>query len=132
MRLLFSIILLAVIFNGCVVQPQVAQHKDSSYEKPEWVTGLSGGVVGMCGTHMKGNAAQEQLAIDRALAKLAKQETVSVHTSSISSQKEVGGRYSSGFGSNTSIDANTKVKGHIKASWRDPRTNTYYVWMEKE
>ena len=129
MKLLSSLIIAMLLaFSGCnnPPKPAIAPAK-SINERPAWIYGS--GAVGMCGTHMKGTAAQEQVAMDRALEKLAKQQTVSVKSSSVSSQKEAAGRYSSSFNSNSTIDANAKVKGHIKATWRNPRNNSYYVWM---
>jgi len=83
----------------------------------------------MCATHMRGNAVQEEVAMDRALKKLAKAQSSSVKTSSKSSQHEVSGRYSSAHDSNTEIYSSATVSAHEEKTWRDPKTNTYYIWM---
>ena len=125
MKLFFSSLILSLlVLSGCGNNPQPAKQT-----KPLW-TNNSEGAIGVCDSHISGNAAQEQAAMDRALQKLAKQQAVSVKTSSVSAQRENGGMYSSGFDSRTEINANTKLNAHIKKSWRNPKNNRYFVWME--
>jgi PBP1b-binding outer membrane lipoprotein LpoB len=131
MKLFFkvSIVALVLFLNGCV-PPAPAAH--SNYEKPDWIYNHTEGAVGICDTHMKGDAAQEQVAMDRALEKLSKQQGVEVQSESFSQQKETAAYYSSGHKSTATIKANNKVKAKIKKTWRDPRNNRYYVWMVME
>lgn len=122
-----SVIFITLLLSAC--GGSSAKPKN---EKPDWIYNHSGGVVGICDTHMKGDAAQEQVAIDRALEKLSKQQGVEVNSVSISTQKESGGHYGSGHSSTAQIKASNKVKATIKETWRDPKTNRYYVWMVME
>ena len=127
MRLLFSsLVLFLLVLSGCSSNPRPVRVKQI---KPTWINN-SDGVIGICDTHIDGNAAQEEVAMDRALEKLAKQQLVNIKTSSISTQRENSGVYNSGYESKTEVNSNTKVKAHIKKSWRNPINNRYYVWME--
>lgn len=131
MKLFFklsSVILIALFLSACGGSSS-AKPKN---ERPDWIYNHDGGVVGICDTHMKGDAAQEQVAIDRALEKLSKQQGVEVSSTSTSTQKESGGHYGSGHSSTAQIKASNKVKATIKDAWRDPKTNRYYVWMVME
>ena len=125
MKVIFtSIVFLGLLLTGC----NNAQLKPN-YEKPAWVSGHSMGAVGICGTHMKGNAKQEEVAMDRALKKLAKQQGASVNTTSTSVQRASGENYNSAHQSQTDIQANSVVNAHTKETWRDPKNNNYYIWM---
>ncbi|MBL0708356.1 MAG: hypothetical protein JJW00_04845 [Sulfurimonas sp.] len=129
MKILLSSIIIAIFFTGCIQAQQSTPAPVKKVDaKPDWING-SEGAVGICDSHFRGDAAQEQVAMDRALEKLAKQQKISIRTSSTSSQKEAGGSYASSHASNTSIDADTKVKAHIKNTWRNPNNNRYYIWM---
>jgi hypothetical protein len=127
MKILFSLsFILALLFlGGC----GASASPKPGYQKPEWVMNHSEGAVGICDTHMKGDAAQEQVAIDRALEKLSRQQGVEVQSQSVSIQKESAGHYGSGHSSSANIKSNNRVKASIKETWRDPKTNRYYVWM---
>lgn len=131
MKYLFSLsfIFSVVFFSGCGA---TAPAPKAGHEKPEWVYNHTEGAVGICDTHMKGDAAQEQVAMDRALEKLSKQQGVEVQSQSVSQQKETAAYYSSGHKSTATIKANNKVNAKIKDTWRDPRNNRYYVWMVME
>ena len=129
MKYLFSSLLLLFTFSACGEAPRPAA--PSPFTPPVWVNGGSG-VVGMCATHMKGNAVQEQVAMDRALEKLAKQKESIVKTSATSSQNENAGSYNSSYNSGTTVQASTKVSAHIEKTWRNPRNNDYYILMKMD
>ncbi|WP_373069616.1 hypothetical protein [Sulfurimonas sp.] len=131
MKLFFKVSLAALILllNGCMGPVPAAKAQN---ERPDWVYNHTEGAVGICDTHMKGDAAQEQVAMDRALEKLSKQQGVEVQSESFSTQKETAAYYSSGHKSSATIKANNKVNAKIKDTWRDPRNNRYYVWMVLE
>jgi hypothetical protein len=134
MRLVYSLlaILSFITFTGCVSGPAPAPVIVQN-QKPSWIHGgVENGAVGMCDVHMKGEAAQEQVAFDRALLILAKQESAKVSSSTATMQKESGGHYSSTDIMHGNVDASATVKAHIKDSWRDPRTNRYYVLIIKD
>ena len=123
MKIFFSLFAALVFFVGCGETPKPKS------PKPEWISSHSVGAVGMCKKHMKGNAVQEEVAMDRALKKLAKAKHAVIKTSSIDSQKESNGRYKSAHESKTSVSSDTTVSSHEAGSWRNPRNNAYYVWM---
>ncbi|MEA2100060.1 MAG: hypothetical protein U9P72_08020 [Campylobacterota bacterium] len=122
-----SIILIGLVLTGCnSTQPKP---KHSKFERPNWLNNTLGGAVGSCGSHMKGKAAQEELALDRALTELAKQKKAIVSSKSYSTQKESGISYTSTNINNTQVSADALVSSEIKAKWRDPRTNIFYIWV---
>jgi len=129
-KIISSVILLALVFSGCNnTQPKPEKSK---YEKPDWVNNSQGGAVGSCGPHMNGNAAQEKVAMDRALTALAKQKQSSVVSTSTGTEKESGIGYSSTNTNKTEVTSNAQVSSTTKATWRDPKTNIYYIWMVAE
>ena len=124
MKVLSSFFIALFLLSGCGETPKP---KDP---KPEWINNHSSGAVGMCATHMRGNAAQEEVAHDRALKKLAKQKSASVKTSSVTSQHEASGRYSSSYDSETSVSADvSNISAREEKTWRNPRNNNYYIWL---
>ena len=128
MRLFYnSIILIGLVLTGCNGTQVKPTH--SKFEKPNWIDNSLGGAVGSCGSHMKGKAAQEELALDRALTELAKQKRVNVTSSSYSTQKESGIGYSSTNINHTHVNTDAQVRSEIKAKWRDPKTDIFYVWV---
>ena len=126
MKLLFtSLLITLVFFSGCLNDTP----KPSVNAKPLWIGNHTEGAIGICDNHLKGDAAQEEVAMDRAIQKLAKAKLSSVKTASKSSQHENSGIYRSNYNTATIINADTTVKSRIKETWRDPRTNRYYVWL---
>lgn len=126
MKLLFtSLLITLVFFSGCLNDTP----KASVNAKPLWINNPTEGAVGICDPHLKGAAAQEEVAQDRAIQKLAKAKKANVKTISESTQHENSGIYRSGFNTRTNVSADTTVKSRIKETWRDPRTNRYYVWL---
>jgi len=124
MKVLISFLMALVFFSGCGESPKPKS------TKPEWIHNHSQGVVGMCATHMRGNAAQEEAAHDRALKMLAKAKAASIKTASIGSQHEAGGRYSSTFDTQTSVSADVNnISARIEKTWRNPKNNDFYIWL---
>jgi len=124
MKLFFSFILAIIVFSGCNNPP-----KPVVPAKPSWIENHTVGAVGICDTHIRGDAVQEEVAMDRALKKLAKAKASAIQTSSASTQSEKAGRYNSKYESTTQIKSNTKINAQIKATWRNPSNNRYYIWM---
>ena len=130
MKYLFSTLIILFTLSACNQAPKPAVQ--TLQTSPLWIHGSKEGTVGMCATHMKGNAVQEQVAMDRAIEKLAKQKESTVQTSAVSSQNENAGSYNSSYNSSTTVKANTKVSAHIEATWRNPYNNNYYVLMKMD
>lgn len=125
MKIFFStIIFIGLLFSGCGTPKATVKNA-----KPSWISKHQDGAVGICKVHMKGTSAQEETAQDRARTILAKNKSSYIGSSSIDSQNESAGRYTSSHQSVSRVQANTEISSHIKDSWRDPRTGTYYVWM---
>jgi len=123
MKILLSFFMALAFFSGCA-------STKAKVSKPDWINNHSVGAVGMCATHMGGNAAQEEAAHDRALKKLAKQKSASVKTSSLSAQHEANGRYSSSYDSATSVSADvSNISAREEKTWRNPKNNNYYIWL---
>jgi len=122
-----TIILIGLVLTGC--NGTQAKPSHSKFEKPDWIDNSMGGAVGSCGIHMKGRSAQEELALDRALTELAKQKRANVTSSSYSTQKESGIGYTSTNTNKTYVNTDAQVSSEIKAKWRDPRTDIFYVWV---
>jgi len=124
MKVIFSFFIALVLLSGC---GEVPKPKDP---KPTWINNHTIGAVGMCSTHMHGNAAQEEVAHDRALKKLAKQKAASVKTSSVSTQHENSGRYTSSYDSQTTVSSDvTNISAKEEKTWRNPKNNNYYIWL---
>ena len=124
MKIIFSLsFILGLFLSGCF------QPKPTLVQKPSWITNSQGGAVGMCAPHMNGIAAQEETAKNRARTQLALDKSTQVNANVTDAQKDSGGQFSSNSSINATLNANVTVSSHVKASWRDPQTNKYYVWM---
>lgn len=111
--------------------------KGESGGMPEWVynPGMSGkiGGVGSAITHVRGRAAQREMAISRALDEIARQMGVKVSNvlSTQASAGEGGASSSMQTYSFQTTDGRT-VKATIKAMWHDSYRNELFVWMVVE
>jgi len=123
-----SIIFIGMVFSGCMS----TQPKPSKFDKPEWIYNAQGGTVGSCGSHMDGRAAQEEVAMNRAITQLAKEKQANVLAHSIGTEKENGVGYVSTNANTTHVSTNAQVSSTTKATWRDPKTNIFYIWMIAE
>jgi hypothetical protein len=104
---------------------------------PEWIynPGMSGklGGVGSAIMHVKGRAAQRELAISRALDEIARQMGVKVSNvlSTQASASEAGASSAMQSYSFQTTDGTT-VKAQIKAIWHDSYRDELFVWMVVE
>lgn len=130
------ICVLCVIIAGCagMSDPKGPKLVDG---KPEWYfhpskDGKIGG-VGVSGIHKDGKTGQKQLAVERALAEIARQMGVRVQSfSNLASQTSGGSTAVSGEShSFFTVDGRT-VNAHIEQMWEDPYTQELYVWMVTE
>ena len=127
-KFFISIIMVGLVLTGC----NNTQPKPSKFDKPEWVSNTQGGAVGSCGSHMNGNAAQEEVALNRAITQLAKSKNASVVAHSIGTEKENGLGYTSTNTNNTEVSTDSQVSSTVKEKWRDPKTNIFYIWIVSE
>ena len=127
-RFFISIILIGLVLTGC----NSTQPKPSKFDKPSWVDNAQGGAVGSCGSHMDGRAAQEEVAMNRAITQLAKEKKSNVSAHSIGIEKESGIGYTSTNTKSAEVTTNAQVSSTTKAKWRDPKSNIFYIWMVSE
>jgi hypothetical protein len=98
--------------------------------RPAWIDNPGSGVSASAGMHVRGKAAQEELAILRAREEYAKRFGVKIEASQTMTTTVAGGR-SSTVGSQVSHEAlrQVDVKAEIKAKWRDPNSDVLWVWL---
>ncbi len=103
--------------------------------KPEWYynpskDGKIGG-VGVSGIHIYGKTGQKQLAVERALAEIARQMGVKVESfSSLKSQTAGGSSSVSGGQSHSFFTVDGKsVNARIEQMWENEYTGELFVWM---
>ena len=126
MKIFFSFALITgLFFSGCFYD----KPKPKNNTKPSWITSNQGGAVGSCGVHMNGTAAQEEAAQNRARTQLAMNKKSVVAANIVDNQQDNGFSNTTNTKVHANISTNVTVSSHIKDSWRDPKTNKYYVWM---
>lgn len=98
--------------------------------RPAWIDNPGSGVSASAGMHVRGKAAQEELAILRAREEYAKRFGVKIEASQTMTTTVAGGR-SSTVGSQVSHEAlrQVDVKAEVKAKWRDPNSDVLWVWL---
>jgi len=124
----FTLLLFTILISAC------SQPKPVVDTRPVWINAPyidnETAAVGSAHTHYYGKTAQRKLAISRALDELALQQGVKVMTQTLRHDKKAGSRISakSDIYSYQTSD-NKTVHAHIKAIWRNPRTDELFVWM---
>lgn len=98
--------------------------------RPAWIDHPGNGVSASAGMHVRGKAAQEELAILRAREEYAKRFGVKIEASQTMSTTVAGGR-SNTVGAHVSHEElrQADVKAEIKAKWRDPNSDVLWVWL---
>lgn len=98
--------------------------------RPAWIDHPGNGVSASAGMHIRGKAAQEELAILRAREEYAKRFGVKIEASQTMSTTVAGGR-SNTVGAHVSHEElrQADVKAEIKAKWRDPNSDVLWVWL---
>lgn len=105
--------------------------------KPEWYytpskDGKIGG-VGVSGIHKDGKTGQKQLAVERALAEIARQMGVKVDSySSLQSQSSGGSTSVAGQAHSFFTVSGKTVKARIVEMWEDNYSQELYIWMVAE
>jgi len=102
--------------------------------KPEWYfnpskDGKIGG-VGVSGIHKDGKTGQKQLAVERALAEIARQMGVKVQSfSDIKSHTSAGSSSVQGESHSFFTVEGNVVNARIEQMWEDRYSGELYVWM---
>ena len=102
--------------------------------KPEWYFNPSKdghiGGVGVSGLHKNVKTGQKQLAVERALAEIARQMGVKVDSySSVHSQSAAGMSSTSGQAHSFFTVDGQKVDARIEQVWEDKYSGELYIWM---
>lgn len=98
--------------------------------RPDWINNPGNGVSASAGSHIKGKVAQEELAIQRAREEYAKRFGVTIESEQVNSQSVANGRANI-VGQKVTHEATKQsdVKAQIKSKWRDPNSDTLWVWL---
>jgi hypothetical protein len=106
------------------------QGRTTSAARPAWINDPGDGVSASAGFHVRGNQAQEELAVTRARDEYAKRYGVKVSSEAATSQLVVGDRMSSVSAKDIREEVeNKEVKATVKAKWRDPETDVLWIWL---
>jgi hypothetical protein len=104
--------------------------KDVGNERPAWIDNPGNGVSASAGIHVRGKAAQEELAILRAREEFAKRFGVNIRSAQTLSTTVANGRASTvGTGLALEDSRQIDVKAMVKAKWRDPDSDVLWVWL---
>ena len=125
-RPVLVVLLCCSFFAACNT---VSSVNDNSV-RPAWIDNPGKGVSASAGMHIRGKAAQEELAILRAREEYAKRFGVKIEAVQTMTTTVSGGR-SNTVGVQASHEEliQVDVKAEIKAKWRDPNSDVLWVWL---
>ena len=115
--------ILCLLALGC--QPETKPNA-----RPAWIQNFGDGAVGSCGTHLKGRHYQDELAISRAITRLAKRHGIEV--SQIQQIQQSANKNTSYVTSKSVTDMvmkNNTVKAHVRKVWYDKPKDTVWAWV---
>src|SRR5512138_1713868 len=121
----YLIALCCALLVACVAPPQ-----EVASGRPAWIDNPGNGVSASAGMHVRGRAAQEELAILRARGEFAKRFGVNIRSAQTLSTTVAQGRAST-VGSQLAQEdmQQLDVKAVVKAKWRDPASDVLWVWL---
>jgi hypothetical protein len=125
MRRAFLALLAALLLVSCA-----ANVREPGSGRPAWIDNPGDGVSASAGMHVRGRAAQEELAIMRARVEYAKRFGVNVQSVETLSTTVVNERAST-TGSQRAHEESSQsnVRAVVKAKWLDPDTDLLWVWL---
>lgn len=98
--------------------------------RPAWVDNPGNGVSASAGMHVRGKAAQEELAIFRAREEYAKRFGVTIEAEQSMATTVSGGRASTVAAKVAHEEVKQSgVKAQVKAKWRDPNSDVLWIWL---
>lgn len=104
--------------------------KEVGNERPAWIDNPGNGVSASAGMHVRGRAAQEELAIQRARLEYAKRFGVNVQSVQTLSTTVANDRASTVGTAVAREEANqSNVRAVVKAKWLDPDSDVLWVWL---
>lgn len=112
---------------GCSTAPA---QSGASGGRPAWIDSPGNGVSAMADVHIRGRAAQEELAILRARTEYARQKEVHVVSEQMTSSTVAGNRASVRSDEVTTESLDQAVTSTmVKEKWVDPVTGRLWVWV---
>jgi hypothetical protein len=98
--------------------------------RPAWIDNPGNGVSASAGMHVRGRAAQEELAIQRAREEFSKRYGVSIQSSQVLSTTVANDRASTVGTHTTQEQTNHQdIKAVVKAKWLDMDSDVLWVWL---
>jgi len=123
-RNLLLVMLPALFLAACASVPS------GNNERPAWIDNPGNGVSASAGMHVRGRAAQEELAILRAREEYAKRFGVTIQSVQNISTTVMNGRSSTVGAQAAHEDTHqANVKAVVKAKWRDPEADVLWIWL---
>ena len=118
------VVLVALFMSSCKSADPVAN------ARPAWIDNPGNGVSASAGMHVRGRAAQEDLAIMRAREEYAKRFGVSVQSVQ-TMLTTVANDKSSTVGTQAEHEETNQVgiKAKVKEKWHDPDSDVLWVWL---
>ena len=99
-------------------------------ERPAWIDNPGDGVSASAGMHVRGRAAQEELAILRAREEYAKRFGVTIQSVQNTATFVANQRAATVGSQAAQVNTNqADVKAAVKAKWRDPDSDVLWVWL---
>jgi hypothetical protein len=125
----FHRIMLATL-TSLLLAACVANVKEAGNERPAWIDNPGNGVSASAGMHVRGQAAQEELAVLRAREEYAKRFGVNIQSAQNISTTVANGRASTVGAQFAHEDSQqVGVKAMVKAKWHDPESDVLWVWL---
>ena len=125
-RILYALmaVQVALFMSGCAGVSQVTS------ARPDWIDNPGKGVSASAGMHVRGRAAQEELAILRAREEYAKRFGVNIQSVQNFSTT-VANDSANTVGSHVAHEDTRQndIKAMVKAKWRDPDSDVLWVWL---
>lgn len=121
-----------IVLSGCntTLPGMMAKPQEDPNGRPAWIENPGNGVSASAGVHIKGRIAQEELAIQRAREEYAKRFGVTIESEAVMSQTVSGGRANAvGVKASREETKQSDVKAQVKAKWRDPGSDVFWVWL---
>lgn len=131
-RMVFAAWLAGAVLCGCTAMQDTQPGADED-ARPAWIDNPGDGVSASAAIHVRGRAAQEELAISRAREELAKRQGVKVDSLNNIQQQYASGRLSTVTDKQIQETVTgIEVKSLVKAKWVDPGSGTLWVWVIPE
>lgn len=116
--------LITLLLTACT-NPHTVQNA-----RPEWIDNPGNGVSASAGMHVRGRAAQEELAIQRAREEFSKRYGVDIQSTQVLTTTIANDRAST-TGTHTTQEqaSHQDIKAVVKAKWLDPYNDVLWVWL---